>query len=136
MVDATRWALAAGDAIGTTTAGLEKTLKENRVRRDELVLEGSVFAAAVIEFITTRGEWEGTTTELKAVLEVDTEIGKANAPNRKVWPQTVQAVVAVLAREAPILRRQGVEWTDTARRRGARVKTLTYMPPADLDGDA
>ena len=37
----------------------------------------------------------------------------------------------MLAREAPILRRQGVEWTDTSRRGGIKVKTLTYRAPED-----
>jgi hypothetical protein len=128
MVDATRWALAAAEALGMTVTDLEHTMKRNRTRSDELVLEGSVFAVAVIEFIVQTEVWEGTTSELKAVLEAETEIGRTNAHNRKVWPQTVQAVVAVLEREAPILRRQGIEWADTARRRGARVKTLTYRP--------
>ena len=82
------------------------------------MLEGSVFATAVIEFAIAKSGWQGTTAELKSVLETETETGKANADKKAVWPQTVQKVVAVLAREAPILRRQGVEWTDTARRGG------------------
>jgi hypothetical protein len=129
MVDATRWALAAADALGTTRPKLEKTLQHNRGIRDELVLESSVFAAAMIEFATERGEWEGTTANLKTALELLTETGKAHCQNKAVWPQTVQKVAAILAREGPILRRQGIEWTDAGRRKGVRVKRLTYQPP-------
>jgi hypothetical protein len=126
MVDATRWALASAEALGTSAAKLEGTLKRNTARRDELVLEGSVFASAVIEFAVERGSWEGTTAELKGVLETETETGKANADKKAVWPQTVQKVVAGRAREMPILRRQGVDWQETATRRGVKVKTLSY----------
>jgi hypothetical protein len=136
MVDATRWALASAKAIGSTTAAVEKTLKQNRLRRDELVLEASVFATAMLEFAIAKVEWEGTTAELKAALEAETEIGKANASHRAVWPQSIQKVVAVLAREAPILRRQGVEWRDAGRRSGIRVKTLTYRPDKPVSNDA
>jgi hypothetical protein len=129
MVDATRWALAAAKALGITAPDLESTLKKNRTRRDELVLEGSVFAAAVIEFITERGEWEGTTTQLKVILETETTTGEANATNKNVWPQTVQGVAAVFDREAPILRRQGIEWTDVGRCNGMRLKRLSYRAP-------
>lgn len=134
MVDATRWALAASDALGCARDELEETLRSNRGRRDELVLDASVFASAVIELAIARTRWEGTTAELKVALEDETDTGKVNAGNKQTWPQTVQAVVAMLSRLAPVLRRQGVEWTDLGRRRGARVKTLTYRAP-DESGD-
>lgn len=133
MVDATRWALAAKSALGKAEQDLETTMKTNRGQRDELVLEGSVFAAAILEYATGHPGWEGTIAELKAVLETGTETGQANATKKEIWPQTVQKVVADLARLMPILRRQGVELTDTAKRRGVRVKTLTYTKP-ESDG--
>jgi hypothetical protein len=135
MVDATRWALAAADTLGTNSTRLEKTLKRNRVRRDELVLESSVFSIAVIEYAIAKVAWEGTTAELKAVLEAETKTGQANATKKEIWPQTVQKVAAVLAREAPILRRQGIEWKHTATRGGVRVKTLTYTDPHQEKSD-
>ena len=133
MVDATRWALAASPRLGCTRAQLEQTLRSNRGRRDEIVLDASLFAAAVIELAVARRRWQGTTAELKVTLEAETETGKANAGNKdkETWPQTVQGVTAALARLAPVLRRQGVEWRDVGRRRGVRVKALTYTPPAD-----
>jgi hypothetical protein len=129
MVDATRWAIAAADALGVEPTELEQALRGNRARRDELALEGSLFAMALIEFAIERQVWEGTTAALKAALEAETELGKANVGKKDVWPQTVQKVTAVLAREMPILRRQGIEWRDTSRRGGVRVKTLTYRRP-------
>lgn len=133
MVDATRWALAAAPALGSRASKMERALRGNRLRRDELVLEGSVFSIAVIEYAIANGQWQGTTAELKAALETDTPTGRANADKKETWPQTIQKVVALLAREAPVLRRQGVEWTDTARRGGAKVKTLTYTNPEPPD---
>lgn len=128
MVDATRWALASAGALGSTSQEIESALKRNRALRDELVLEGSVFAAAVLEFAIAKKHWEGATLELKHALETETETGQANATKKEIWPQTVQKAAAVLAREAPILRRQGVEWKPAGRRGGIRVKTLTYTP--------
>lgn len=137
MVDATRWALAATDAIGQTEADLEniekkedleKVLRANRARRDELVLEGSVFAIAVIEFATEKEQWTGTTAQLLTALTTETETGRANA-DKKDWPQSVQKVTALFDREAPILRRQGIEWTDVSRRGGVRIKLLSYKKP-------
>jgi hypothetical protein len=131
MVDATRWALAASPKLGCPRAKLEQTLQSNRGRRDELVLDASVFASAAIELAIARTHWEGTTAELKIALETETEAGKANASNKQTWPQTVQAVVALFSRLAPILRRQGVDWKDVGRRRGVRLKALTYSPPGE-----
>ena len=125
MVDATRWALAASEALGSSADTVEQTMKQNRVRRDELVLEGSVFAMAILEFAIATRDWEGTTAQFKKALDTETEAGRAHADNRTVWPQSIQKVVAELSRTAPILRRQGVEWKDAGRRGG--------HPPEDVD---
>jgi hypothetical protein len=135
MVDATHWALAASPALGTTAQGMETTLKLNRTRRDELVLEASVFALAVFEFARAKRVWHGTPVELWRAVEIDTEVGKANSRKKEVWPQTIQMATAILAREAPILRRRGVEWKDGGRRGGIRIKMLTYTKPEGTADD-
>jgi hypothetical protein len=127
MVDATTWAIAAADALGTDRQTLDEVLRTNRATKDDLVIEGSAVAEAILELATAHPSWQGTTSELKAALE-ETKTGLLASAGRKGWPATASALGSQIARDLPALRRNGISWEDLPRTGKARTKQLTYTP--------
>jgi hypothetical protein len=84
-------------------------------KRDEAVREGldsDPVGAAVLEFMSSRSEWEGTASELYAVL------GSDSARHLVTWPRDPAALSKRMARLAPGLRAVGIQWE-----RGGRTST-------------
>jgi hypothetical protein len=132
MVDASTWAIAAADALGTDPLTLETALRSNRVTKDDLVIEGSAVAQAILEFAISHAPWEGTTSELKSALEEETPSGLAHA-GRRGWPANASAFGSQIARELPALRRKGVSWNELGRTGSARRKQLTFASEVSDD---
>ena len=80
MADFAQWVAAAAPALHTTPDDFLRVYRENRELADQLVIEGSLVAQAVIDFITDHsgGTWRGNARVLLDVLasQIGEEAGK------------------------------------------------------------
>lgn len=80
----------------------------NREEAVENVIDSDAVAVAVRELIADKVEWEGTATELLAVL---TAIAGERVVKSKSWPGDARALSSRLKRAATFLRKVGIEVT-------------------------
>jgi hypothetical protein len=108
MADFSHWVAAAAPAIHTTPEDFLRAYRENRVLADQLVIEGSLVAQAVLAFISkwASGVWRGTARTL--LEQLTSEIGP-DAAKAKEWAKTPRALSGELRRVAPALRKRGAD---------------------------
>ncbi len=104
MADFARWCVAAEPALGCEAGAFMRAYASNRLEANELALEASPVAAALISFIEAAGSWTGTATEL--LEELSRRAGAERLPEG--WPKSPKALGGVLRRLAPNLRARGV----------------------------
>jgi hypothetical protein len=94
------------------------------------VLEADLIASAVARFMTDRSEWEGTASDLLAVLA--DAVGDRTTKSR-AWPDSARALSGQLRRAATFLRKTGIEVAFIRQgHRGSRIIRLTVtMPPRE-----
>jgi hypothetical protein len=121
MADFARFGVALERAVGWPVRAFLAAYEANRAATDDLILETSVVARPLREFLTTTGAWTGTTTDL-----LDALMATVAEPVRRKreWPKTASALGAQLHRLAPMLRALGME---VVFHRGARRRTITLM---------
>jgi hypothetical protein len=110
MIDAVRWAVAAAPAIGLDRDQIVGALRMARSSVEASGLEDSPIGAAVISMMSTRTEWEGTSTELRDALAKICGIEDAAAARRQQWPWVPQAMTAAIQRLAPVLPSVGITY--------------------------
>ena len=107
MADFVLWAVAAM-SIKEREIFLRTYLRNQEVA-NEAMLEGSLVATALVEFMSNgRSIWTGTAGELLDKL-VPIAGGEDRLRNIRVWPKTPQGMRASLDRVLPGLRRVGIE---------------------------
>jgi hypothetical protein len=103
MVDATTFALAAAEALGTTRNELEQAMRANVASRDRIVLEENAFTDTIVDFMSKREAWSGSCAQLLFALE-------EHGADPKRLPKTAAAASHELNRSAPVLRRLGIDY--------------------------
>jgi hypothetical protein len=98
------------------------------------VLEGDIFANAVITLANRAGDWQGTATDLLAAVVTPD-------PRPKEWPKDATRASGRLKRLATALRAVGIEVTETRstdrnRTRLYRIKHCDDLPPGDFHSPA
>lgn len=106
MADVAQWMTAAEPGLGWPPRAFLGAYNGNRELANEVALESSPVAAALLQLVKPGGHFTGTAAELLASL------GEANDDEvsyRRGWPQTPQAVSNALRRIEPNLRAIGIE---------------------------
>jgi len=106
MADFTRWAAAAESAFPCPPGTFLSAYKANRGEANQLVLEASIVATALIQFMEERERWVGTFAEL--LLALDTQATDASK-KAKSWPRSPRALSADVRRVTPNLRALGLD---------------------------
>jgi hypothetical protein len=122
MADFALWATAAGDELGLESGAFISAFMGNRESANELALEASPIASALVEFVQEEGTWTGKSSELlKALNErVSDEMKKQQG-----WPKRPNALSGAVKRIAPNLRAVGIE-CQMGRTKAGRFITLEH----------
>jgi len=105
MADFARWVVAAESTLGWPEESFLKAYQANQKDAIDSTLETDPVAQAVISLAGDRGEWEGTPTELFAVL--NNRLAQRRQRTR-FWPDNVMTLSNRLLRIEPALRSLGV----------------------------
>jgi hypothetical protein len=108
MADFTKWVIAAEPALGLEPGTFLRTYRGNRAAANDLALEVSPVAAALISFIKNAGRWTGVASELLKELNARMD---EDMRRQKRWPKSAQGMGGELKRLAPNLRAAGVNVT-------------------------
>jgi len=107
MADFARWVYAAEGSMGCEADMFLKAYTVNRQAANESAIESSIIAEPLISLLATSdNHWEGTSTELKDVLE---NLVADHVVKQRAWPKRPNVLSNELNRIAPNLRRMGVD---------------------------
>lgn len=126
MADFARWACAAASAMGWTAEQFLGAYTHNIQSANDLVLEASPVAQAVLKLMELQHFWEDTPTQLLAVL---TPLLEGIPASER--PRSAQTLSNALRRVAPTLSKVGVEIIFGQRRNGGNRDRLIsiHMQP-------
>jgi hypothetical protein len=141
MADFAQWATAAESYLGLSEGAFMAAYTGNRADSNDLALEASPVAAAVLSFIEAEKQWLGTPSDL--LKELCRQTGE-DIQRQKGWPKAANSLSGILKRLAPNLRAAGVNITrpNRAGKKGARLIQLEHIgiqpseaseAPASLD---
>ncbi len=120
MADFAKRAVAAERGQGWPPGTFMAAYADNRAGANDAALEASPVAGAVVDFMASRDEWNGTAAVLLA--ELDSLVGETKT-KRKGWPVDGAQLGKILRRIAPNLRRAGTDLQfDTPKRRMLTIK--------------
>lgn len=119
MADFALWATACEEALWPAGT-FASAYSANRDEAVEGVIDADPIAAAVRAMMGTRTVWTGTAS---ALLDALAEVAGERVVKSKTWPDNARALAGRLRREAPFLRKIGVEIT-FAREGRARTRTI------------
>jgi Domain of unknown function (DUF3854) len=123
MADFAQWATAAEAYLGLNEGAFLAAYTGNRADSNNLALEASPVAAAVLSFIEAEERWLGTPSDLLKELSGRTA---EDLQRQQGWPKAANSLSGVLKRLAPNLRAAGVNVTrpNRAGKKGARLIQL------------
>lgn len=123
MADFAQWATAAEAHLGLAEGSFMAAYTGNRADSNDLALEASPVAAAVLSFVEAEEHWLGTSSDLlKELIKRTTE----DIQRQQGFPKGANALSGILKRLAPNLRAAGVNFTRPNRsgRKGTRLIQL------------
>jgi hypothetical protein len=106
MADSAVWVVAAEPKCPWPEGTFIAALEDQRRDADELVIESSLLAKAVTDYIERHGDLEGTATQILERLSAGRE---EKVLKDAAWPKAPSALGARLREVAPNLRRLGLE---------------------------
>jgi hypothetical protein len=123
MADFAQWATAAEPYLGLAKDAFMGAYTGNRAASNDLALEASPVAEAVLSFIESEGGWFGTSSEL--LKELNSRTGE-DIQRQKGWPKAANALSGILKRRASNLRAAGVDVirANRAGKNGSRIIQL------------
>lgn len=129
MADFALWATAAEEGLGWEPGTFMKAYDQSRAELNEMALESDPVAEAVREFMADREEWIDPPTKL---LDKLNEVTDENTQRTEAWPKAPQSLTPCLKRQAPVLRKAGIE-IETGHRsgKGRKIHIFKISPPVD-----
>ena len=106
MADFAQWVIAAEPKLPWKDGKFMEVYNQNRDESAVSIVESDLVAAALINLLTEREEWEGTATELLSALGEYVDDGKQIYS--KAWPKRANYLSQHLNRIAPSLRLSGI----------------------------
>lgn len=123
MADFSFWIAAAEKAAGWPQGSFLKAYESNREEAVGRALEDDAVALAVVRFAAERESWDGTATELLALLE---DFAEAEVSRTRSWPKDPKALSSRLRRASAFLRQGRVE-VDFYREPGSNSRRLISL---------
>ncbi len=120
MADFALWAVAAEPALGLPDGAFLRAYWANIGSANEAAIEAHPVGPVLLVFMESRETWCGTSGELLESLKCPSTV-------KHDWPQSPQALSAVLRRLAPNLRRAGVDVKMPEGRKGRNKSRLIEM---------
>jgi hypothetical protein len=132
MADFAIWATAAETELGLTAGTFMKAYNRNRDQMNDLAIESSPIAAAIINLINRVGSWKGTATGLLRKLESEVDELTRRQQN---WPKSAKALGGAIRRIATNLRSRGIDCTKgrDKDKNGTRLIHLKKITPPSSD---
>ncbi|MDT7690173.1 MAG: hypothetical protein QOE46_2932 [Acidobacteriota bacterium] len=123
MADFAQWVTAGEISLGLKSGAFMAAYTGNRASSNDLALESSPVAAALLSFMNVEEDWQGTSSELLKALNDRTGEDVQRQPG---WPKAANALSGALKRLAPNLRAAGVNVSRPRRagKNGARIIQL------------
>jgi hypothetical protein len=135
MADFAIWASAAETELGFTAGTFMKAYNRNRDQMNDLAIESSPVAAAIINLINKIGSWKGTATGLLRKLESEVDEQTRRQSN---WPKSPKALGGAIRRVATNLRSRGIDCTkgrDTDKNGTRLIRLKKITPPSSEMSD-
>jgi hypothetical protein len=123
MADFAQWATAAESSLGLAKGMFLAAYTGNRAASNDLALEASPVAAALLSFAEAEEHWLGTPSELLG--ELNRRTGD-DQQRQSGWPKAANSLSGILKRLGPNLRAAGVNVTrpNRAGKKGSRLIQL------------
>jgi hypothetical protein len=123
MADFAQWATSAETHLGLNRGAFMAAYTGNRADSNDLALEASPVAAAVLSFVEAEESWSGTPSDLLKLLIQRTS---EDVQRQQGFPKAANSLSGILKRLAPNLRAAGVNITRPNRsgKKGARLIQL------------
>ncbi len=131
MADFATWVSACEGGLGWPEGTFLGAYTASRESANEVAVEASIVAQAVLSFMARRATWEGTASEL---LDALGDVVSEKAQRRPDWPKGNNALAGKLRRIAPNLRETGLETAFA--KSGRRVIRLERTSPTRPTGAA
>ncbi len=122
MADFAHWATAAEEGLELESGAFISALMGNRESANELALDASPIASALIEFVQEQKSWNGKSSEL--LRELNQRAGE-ELKKQQGWPRRPNSLSGSLKRIAPNLRAIGIECNMARTKAGSSI-TLEY----------
>jgi polyhydroxyalkanoate synthesis regulator phasin len=122
MADFAQWVIASEEALPWSAGTFATAYADNRESSNELALESTCVAKAVIGFVTER--WEGTATDLLAALNESVDEQTKKLPS---WPKSPPKLGGDLRRLAPNLRAVGISIEFSKEAGGKRRRLISIL---------
>lgn len=133
MADYATWLAACEPALGVEPGTMVRAYTRARQSVTASTIESSPVAATLVRWIAHARRWEGTTSELHALL--GGQVPEDTRHDRRRWPETPQSLTGALRRLAPALRASGVVVEALPRTARKRLVRVSYSPPASMEGE-
>jgi len=126
MADFALWATAGERALGLADGAFLAAYQGNRQGANELAIECSPVAGALLGLFESSPTWTGTASDLLGALEEKADERTRRQPG---WPKGPRALAGIIKRLAPNLRRMGIEVDTTGHigRGTAKRKAITLI---------
>lgn len=135
MSDAARWIEAGLAGLGLEPGAFEAAYRANRTEATDIVIENDLVAMAIRKLLE-RGDWQGTASELREVLEEPLDIYTNPNPlvdertkKSQAWPKSASALSNRVRRAASALRDLGYTVEFNREPSGDRTRTITLKAP-------
>lgn len=131
LADFYEWAVACEKGLGLPAGAIERAYRGNIASANDLAIEASPVAQAIVSLMGDVADWTGTTAGLLKLLTNRLEGAGENPARKPKWPQTARKLGADLKEISPNLRRKGIAIAAERGRAGYQVTiTRQQSPPA------
>ncbi len=124
QIDAARWATAAETGLDIAPGTFIQSYRKNQQEMVSIALESSPFIAAILDMLKDRKIWEGSPSTLLSLLPDFAR--DEEAVKSKAWPKSPSWVSKIIKRNAPALRKIGIE-VEQSRTAAGRYIHLSMM---------
>ena len=140
MADFARFGVAAETGLGLEPGSFLAAYRANRKAANDVALEASPVAGAIMRWMENRTEWHGVSGELLKAL-APPQLGLSQAPQRNM-PKNARDLTTALKRCTPCLRQKGIDVVFGGHGRGGvsitimhRAEAAPVAPAAKADGE-
>ena len=128
MADFARFGVAAETGLGLEPGSFLAAYRENRNAANDVAMEASPVAGAIMRWMENRTEWHGVSGELLKAL-APPQLGLSQAPQRNM-PKNARDLTTALKRCTPCLRQKGIDVVLGGHGRGGVAITIKHRAEA------